>query len=458
MTGDAEYKATFTAARNSYTITWKNDNGSVIDTTTVEYGVVPTHADATKAATAEFIYTFAGWTPEVAAVTGDATYTATYTATALITVTFDANGGTFSDNMTEKAVEVASGTAIPGNEKPTAPTRPGYTFVDWFEAIDPTTTPVTLSDTAFDFTANITEAKTIYAKWEGDASYFGRMQAYTTASLNESINLNLYLGNLPEGTTVSDYSVRVTFNGSTHTFSYVEEDETTTTSGLYRHELAETYAYQMTFPITFTILYNNDVEIATITNYSVMKYLLNRHNNTNDSKEKALMKATLDYGAVAQEYFATRYETDVENLANKLTNPNNVITATRPSQTAVFSNSIGTLTDFGAWMVYDSVNYCRIRIGDSQDLEGIEFSLSGEGFAMTEPVKEASGLWMIQVSGLTSPKLGDRFTLTMTKGSQSTTFTYSAYVYANNKWNDATDGKISQALVAYGDAAKAFFG
>ena len=77
---------------------------------------------------------------------------------------------------------------------------------------------------------------------------------------------------------------------------------------------------------------------------------------------------------------------------------------------------------------------------------------------MTEPVKEASGLWMIQVSGLTSPKLGDRFTLTMTKGSQSTTFTYSAYVYANNKWNDATDGKISQALVAYGDAAKAFFG
>ena len=66
------YKATYTETKNSYTITWKNDDGSVIDTTTVEYGVVPTHADATKATTAEYTYTFAGWTPEIVAVTGDA--------------------------------------------------------------------------------------------------------------------------------------------------------------------------------------------------------------------------------------------------------------------------------------------------------------------------------------------------------------------------------------------------
>ena len=368
-------------------------------------------------------------------------------------VTFDTDGGT-PETIPEQ--RIAEGGKV---TKPADPTRIGYIFAGWYEAIDTTTTPVTLSDTAFDFITNITGAKTLYAKWEGDESFFHNsgMQAYTTASLNESINLNLYLGNLPEGTSASDYSVRVVFNGSTYMFSYGEEYETAT-SGLYRHELAHTYAYQMTFPITYTILYNDDVEIITITNYSVMKYMLNRYYQTDDSKEKDLMKAALDYGAVAQEYFAARYETDVANLANKTTNPSNVITATRPSQTSVFANSIDTLTTFGAWMVYDSVNYCRIRIGDSQDLEGIEFSLSGEGFAMTKPVKDSSGLWMIQVSGLTAPKLGNRFTLTMTKGSQSTTFTYSAYVYANNKWNNATDGKLSQALVAYGDAAKAFFG
>ena len=458
VTGDAEYKATFTATKNSYTITWKNDNGSVIDTTTVEYGVVPTHADATKAATAEFIYTFAGWTPEVAAVTGDATYTATYTATALITVTFDANGGTFSDNETVKTVSVASDTAIPGNEKPTAPTRPGYTFVGWFEAIDPTSTPVTLSDTAFDFTANITEAKTIYAKWEGDASYFSGLSIYATASLDESINLNLYIQYLPEGTKPEDYSVRVTFNESQSSFTYSPTDETKT-AGRYRHQLVETYAYQMTLPITFTLLYNQDVVIRNIEDYSVMKYMLYRFTANDASElERALMKAALDYGAVAQEYFDSKYETNVGHLANATTNPSNVIVATRPTQAAVYSNTIESISDASANMVYDSVNYIRFRFRDSGDLEGITISLDGDGFAMKEPVKEPSGKYMIEISGMTSPKLCDSFTLTMTKGSQSTTLTYSAYAYANFMWNDATNGKLAQALVAYGDAAKAFFG
>ena len=81
VTGDAEYTATFDSTKRSYTITWKNDDGSVIGTTTVEYGETPTHDDPEKAEDEQYTYTFAGWTPEIAAVTGDAEYTATYTAT-----------------------------------------------------------------------------------------------------------------------------------------------------------------------------------------------------------------------------------------------------------------------------------------------------------------------------------------------------------------------------------------
>ena len=81
VTGDAAYQATFTSSKNSYTITWKNEDGTTIDTTTVEYGVVPTHADATKAEDAENTYTFDSWDPAPVAVTGAATYTATFTAT-----------------------------------------------------------------------------------------------------------------------------------------------------------------------------------------------------------------------------------------------------------------------------------------------------------------------------------------------------------------------------------------
>ena len=79
-TKDATYTATYSSTRKSYTITWLNDDGTLIDESMVEYGVTPTHADPTKEEDAEYTYTFAGWTPEVVTVTGDATYTATYDA------------------------------------------------------------------------------------------------------------------------------------------------------------------------------------------------------------------------------------------------------------------------------------------------------------------------------------------------------------------------------------------
>ena len=75
--------------KNKYTITWLNDDDSRIDQTEVEYGVVPTHADATKANTAEWTYTFAGWDNDPVAVTGDATYKATFnSAKNKYTITF----------------------------------------------------------------------------------------------------------------------------------------------------------------------------------------------------------------------------------------------------------------------------------------------------------------------------------------------------------------------------------
>ena len=62
-----------------HTITWKLDENTVIDTTEVEDGEAPTHADPTKAEDDDYTYTFTGWTPEVVAATADATYTATFT-------------------------------------------------------------------------------------------------------------------------------------------------------------------------------------------------------------------------------------------------------------------------------------------------------------------------------------------------------------------------------------------
>ena len=116
--------ATYNSTRNSYTITWKNDDGSTIDQTIVEYGQTPTHADPTKPATAEFTYTFAGWTPAVAAVTGDATYTATYNSTRnSYTVTFVDYDGT---ELKVDIVEYGQAATPPDN-----PVRENYYFMGW---------------------------------------------------------------------------------------------------------------------------------------------------------------------------------------------------------------------------------------------------------------------------------------------------------------------------------------
>jgi hypothetical protein len=42
-----------------YTITWKNEDGTVIDTTKVLYGQMPTHEDVIQPSDAHYSYKFA---------------------------------------------------------------------------------------------------------------------------------------------------------------------------------------------------------------------------------------------------------------------------------------------------------------------------------------------------------------------------------------------------------------
>ncbi len=69
-------------AKTGVTVTWKNENGDVLKTETVEKGTVPAYSGETpvKDETPRYSYTFKGWDKEPAAVTEDTTYTAVFTS------------------------------------------------------------------------------------------------------------------------------------------------------------------------------------------------------------------------------------------------------------------------------------------------------------------------------------------------------------------------------------------
>ena len=108
----------------TYQITFDANGGIGGEVQTVEEGSMPV---------APFVirdgYIFVEWTPEIVAATGDATYTAVWEEIIVetSTITFDTDGGSLIDPITGEV-----GTAVTA---PADPTKAGYTFFGWSQAI-----------------------------------------------------------------------------------------------------------------------------------------------------------------------------------------------------------------------------------------------------------------------------------------------------------------------------------
>ncbi len=123
---DATYTANFT--KKSYTVTFKDWDGTVLKTQSVKYKEAATApSDPTRDSTAQYSYTFNGWDKSFSSITGNTTVTATYTATVRsYTVTFKDDAAVGGGTLKTQTVEYGSGATAPS-----VSAKDGWEFFSW---------------------------------------------------------------------------------------------------------------------------------------------------------------------------------------------------------------------------------------------------------------------------------------------------------------------------------------
>ena len=225
---------TFTAQWKAipYTITWNAGEGTFADgekttTTQVDYDATPVApATPSKSATVEETFSFAGWTPAIAAVSGEAEYVATYTASARkYDISWDIDGDGDVDTTTQAdygSVPVAPEAVAPENKS----------FEDWSPAVtnvtgEQTYTATFSNDTVYTVTfkvdgelyavqnVNVTKGKTVVAPDKNPDKAYAIFDGWTNAEV---------IGTVPTGPVVLEAKwVNDVFNNNV-----LDEDEMVT--------------------------------------------------------------------------------------------------------------------------------------------------------------------------------------------------------------------------------------
>ena len=155
ITENTLYIAQFDAYLRKYTVKWMVDGVSSAEIYT--YGDMPKYKGETQKEGDEcYSYLFEGWYPQIQQVTGDESYYAIYEKVAnTYTVTLNTNGGTLAagSNVTSYTYGIAK--SLPS---PDSITRPGYSFLGWYDADGEAVTKIEADETG---------DKEYIAKWAG---------------------------------------------------------------------------------------------------------------------------------------------------------------------------------------------------------------------------------------------------------------------------------------------------
>ncbi|MCQ2333821.1 MAG: InlB B-repeat-containing protein, partial [Paludibacteraceae bacterium] len=205
VTEDKDYIATFKASIAKYTVTYKNYEGTTLQTGLVPYNTMPSYNGTTpaKLATAEYTYTFLEWNPKETLVEGNQIYTAKFDSTPnpydLTWVTDgDALTGSYTHGSTPYGTPIVA---------PNTPTKTGYTFTGWNNGSGVVTPVTTMPAENVIYTATWT-ANTYAIRFDGNNATSGTMsdQSFTYDEEAKPLTANAF---------ARSYTITYNYNGGT---------------------------------------------------------------------------------------------------------------------------------------------------------------------------------------------------------------------------------------------------
>ena len=267
-------------------------------------------------------------------------------------------------------------------------------------------------------------------------------------TLTDSIDMNLYLELSDAIRANADAKIVLEGADGAREAEYALADLTAEANGTYKVTLP-LRSIDMTRKVTAAV-YAGDEKISATYTTTVADYLMAVYNASEKDYEKALIEATLNYGAYAQKYFAVKNgNAALDHLLPNGKVTDNVVESTAPVASKEASATINNIELTDVSLILTSTTKIKI------------YFTAPEGVVPTSDtgvISKESGEneYSVILDGVMPKKLDEQSTVTITAAGEENTVSISVYncLEAIAGTTDANYVNLAKALYLFGEVAK----